>query len=231
MNPIPDQELNALECAKSDILSQVDGLMVETSEDCRAAEGLVVKIATTLKSVEERRKFFVGPLNEHVKRINALFKDLTMPLEAGSATVRRVVADFRGKERAAAEEAARVAREAEVKAARDRAMAEALSRKAEELQEQGELFAAKELAAKAEEHAERSVESMAVAVAPRPVAPPTSAVSTRKVWKWAVEDISRVPAQFLRTDDAKITVAVNGGARDIAGITIYCEEIAVVRTR
>jgi ElaB/YqjD/DUF883 family membrane-anchored ribosome-binding protein len=53
--------------------------------------------------------------------------------------------------------------------------------------------------------------------------------SLRETWHYDLEDISKVPPQFLALDRGKIRKAIGAGAREIAGLKIYSTEKAVTR--
>ena len=50
------------------------------------------------------------------------------------------------------------------------------------------------------------------------------------VWKWAIEDESKVPAEYWELNTAKITKVVKAGIREIPGVRIYAEQVPTVRT-
>jgi hypothetical protein len=65
-----------------------------------------VKVA--IKKLEERRKFYVGPMNDHIKTINKEFATWSYPLETMLETLKTKIGDYivlqRERDRIAAEE-------------------------------------------------------------------------------------------------------------------------------
>jgi hypothetical protein len=59
-------------------------------------------IATSRKRLEEQRAFFVKPLNDHVKTINAQFKERQGPLDEADSIIRRKVIAWNTAQRAIA---------------------------------------------------------------------------------------------------------------------------------
>lgn len=57
-----------------------------------------------------------------------------------------------------------------------------------------------------------------------PAPPKVKGVSSVKRWKYEVEDEAKVPREFLAVDRGAIKRAVDGGAREIAGVRIFQEE-------
>lgn len=51
-----------------------------------------------------------------------------------------------------------------------------------------------------------------------------STITIRKLWKFKVEDQSKIPTEFLCPDEEKIKQAIKDGKRQIPGISIYEEE-------
>jgi membrane protein involved in colicin uptake len=193
-------------------------------------------IARKIRAVDDRRKFFVAPLNAHVKQINEFFASVVNPYKEAEATLRKSIATFRREESRLAAEEARRADEARRAAEDTRRKAEmmrlALECKAKEAAEKGQSTVAEKLLetaalqqAKASE-AESAIQDAVPACAP----PPTGkGVSSRTVAKWRVVDESVVPREYLRLDEKKIGEAVRAGTSGIPGIEIYAENIMVIR--
>lgn len=51
----------------------------------------------------------------------------------------------------------------------------------------------------------------------------------RSKWSWEVTDITKVPAEYLKVNEALLTAAVRGGKREIKGVRIYEEKILHIR--
>lgn len=57
-------------------------------------------------------------------------------------------------------------------------------------------------------------------------------MSTRKVWKFEITDVSKVPAEYLMVDERKVgeVVRIQKGETTIPGIRVYSEDVVAVRT-
>lgn len=147
--------------------------------------------------VEARKKFFVTPLKAHVKEIEAELKLVSGPLNQADAIIRAKVVDYR----IVLEEKAR--KEEEV-----------LRRKAEAKQK------------KVEEKAKSKGEPPPPPPpAPRVEVPQTiGGVTITKPWTYGIENINKVPREYLTLDTVAVMNAVRLGARKIPGLRIYQKE-------
>jgi hypothetical protein len=156
------------------------------------------------KNIEERRKEYVGPLNDKVKVINNLFKTITEPLDEADKITRKKVLDYRAEQE------------------RKRLEAEAIN--------QAKLDIAKrEMELNGEISPDTDTKPVEVPQAPaKIVRGALGSAGTAKVWKWQVEEFAKIPEQFKTTDDKKILKAVQGG-QAIPGIKAWQEETLRVK--
>lgn len=77
---ISREQVRELETDISNLTAQVKGFQVLDEDSYSKAGELLSWIAVASKNCEEKRKFFVKPLNDHVSRINLLFKNYSEPL-------------------------------------------------------------------------------------------------------------------------------------------------------
>jgi hypothetical protein len=150
-----------------------------------------------LKQMEEKRKFFVKPLNDHVKNINDGFHEVAKPFEQGLLSLNIKRSEYIKLEQNRIENERREA----VRLAQEKAEAEGKD------------------ATKAVEKIEKQAEKELKAASTVSTGISTSYMA--KVWTWDVEDIKLVPWEFLTVDDAKVTKAVGEGVRKIAGIKVF----------
>ncbi len=181
-------------------------LVVFDDESLTRATNMLGRVATLKKELEERRKFFVGPLNEQVKRINDLFRSLAAPLDRVDQILRdKVLAYRREQERRRREEEERL-------------------RKLQEAEQK-----------KLEKKAEKKGLEPPPPPAPVVLAGPARTVSAdlgkatvRVVWDFEIVDPSQLPREYLIPDVAKIRAVVRAGVREIPGVRIYqTEQLAV----
>ena len=99
---MPTIETTAIETrAVAKIRREVGGLgdtarelVVDNEDTARNATGLLVFVANAKRKLEEQRVFLVKPLNDHVKNINAKFKEWVQPLDVADRVVRGKMLDF-----------------------------------------------------------------------------------------------------------------------------------------
>ena len=188
---------------------------------------LSAQVSIAVRGLEDVRKKAVGPLNQQVKEINALFASVTGPGEETIALAKRLKSAWDEQERA------REAREREAQ----RLAQEAAARKEREAMER--LEAAKTEKARAKAMADAAAASVALTAAT--VAEPLRAatalkgdfgsMSTRKAWVFEVVDPAQVPRAYCTPDPRAIRAAVAAGIRQIAGVNIYEEDVQVQRIR
>ena len=187
---------------------QVDKLLVYSQarvvvydEDAKGATDDLSMISSLKKNIEERRKEYVGPLNDKVKAINNLFKTITEPLEQADQITRRKVLDYRAEQ-------------------------ERKQREAEAINQAKQDIARREM----ELNGEITVDTTPVDV-PQVAKITRGALGTAgtaRVWKWQVEDFTKIPDQFKTTDDKKILKAIQAG-QSIQGIKAWQEETLRVK--
>lgn len=196
-----------------------------TDEEMAAkADDFMNQLTAEAKAVDEARKAQHKPHDDAKKAIQLKWCPLIDMLGTAKELFRpRITAWLRAKQARAEEERKRQEAEAlaKLQAAEDAKRA---------AQEQGTVEATIQ-ARQAAEAAE-----VAVAETARPVRAQvkgnyaTKARSLRKVWKYRVTDAALVPREWLCIDETKISQAIrraDAPVREIAGIEIYCEEIAV----
>lgn len=167
-----------------------------------------VIIARIEKELEAERKRIVDPKNKELKEINSFFKQFSDQLDALKETARKKIGDYRSeKERKRLEEQKRL----------DAILAQQREEELKRAQAEGTTAPAIGL-------------SVPVAPIANTVHSDTGAASGRSVWKWSVEDLTKVPEEYFILDEKKINGLVRGGVREIAGIKIYEEKDVSFRT-
>jgi len=177
-----------------------ESLSVQSADDTKMATDTLSTIAQVKKGLEEKRKEFVAPLNGFVKEINEAFKELAKPIDEADRMVRDRVAAY-------------------LKAQDDRR------------KEEARVNALKLEAAEAEARLKgEPVKPVPILHSPAPQRTVTSsgAVGGRKTWKWALEDLSQVPKEYLMLNETLVGKVVGAGIRAIPGIRIYEDLVVVV---
>jgi hypothetical protein len=207
VNPYIDQGVLSLHEQALKLRTYATETYIDNDTDVRVATNDLSTIAKLKKALEEKRKEYIGPINEHLKFINDAFKTITGPLEEADQITRRKILDYRAAEQKKADEIAEI----------NRLRVEAAQREAQ-LSGTGEI-------------------SEPVVVIETPPPPVTTiradvgTLGTMKIWKWEVTDITKVPAEYLIVDGARLTRVVKAGVRDIPGIRIYSEDTLTVRAK
>jgi phage gp36-like protein len=202
--PEKDQELNQIESKCSRILKKAQKIEVmddKTVED--ASTGLKV-VRDLKKTIEEKRKFFVKPLNDHVKRINEFFKTFSFPLDQADRILKKKILDYQQLKRKQMEKEK-----------------ERLQKKIKKAEESKTGVLSLRLKQKQEE-IEKELTSRTVKY--------DSGVKTitRKKWTFEIVDISKIPREYLMVDTVKINQAIKQGVREIPGVKIYQKEEIVM---
>lgn len=222
-----DSKVVAVKEQSVKIVEQAQTLVVTNDAQAVVATEVLGTLKGMSKQVEETRQFFVGGLNEQVKKFNASFKKLSEPLVEADKIVRNKILAYRQEQE----------RKRQVEQAR-------IDKEAREEQERLDKIAAEEQAKlnkKAEEEGTApwdipQVEAQTVAVAPLTIAKAPTTIhsaagmtSVKKVWKFYIKNESLIPREYLIVNETKIREAVRNGVREIAGVEIKQEESLAIR--
>ncbi len=179
--------------------------VVSSLEETKDATNDLSMIAKLKKALEEKRKEYVGPLQDHVKEINDAFKTLMQPIEEADRITRDKILAYQ-----------KIL--ADQKAEEERINAMRLEAARAEMELKGELTEPVELVEVSDG-------------APKTVRTDSGMIGQRMIKKWELEDIALVPEEYKMLDSAKITKMVKAGIPSIPGIRIYEEPIIAVTTR
>lgn len=201
------QEVKELETDLANIKGRAQCLIVQCDEDYASGSETLTWIQNSLKKCEERRKFFVKPLQDHVARINLFFKNFTEPLQGFKDEISTKLLTYRSEQ-----EAKRQAEEE-----RKRKEQERLTRKAEKQYEKTGVAVSAPLPI------------VAVPEAPKTTFSDLGAVTAKKAWAWSITNEKLIPREYLCIDEKKINAVIRAGIREIKGISIYQKEILSVK--
>ena len=199
---LQDKQVLVIQKESKDVVTRAENFQIISEESASTANKVLHWIAQKKKELEDRRKFFVQPLNDHVKRINAEFKEVTEPLEKADGIIRGKVIEWRAK----------IEMEIQKKN-------EELRKKAEKEREKQEK--------KAEAKGEVPPAPTPIPVVELPKS--IDGVSTMKVWTYEILDIGKVPIDFMVLDSVAVIRAIRQGVRDIPGLRIFQKETIQVR--
>lgn len=205
-----ESEAMKLQVQVTDLETRSGEIVISSETELGYASVILSNIVTTKKAIEDRRVFLVKPLNDHVSRINAMFKEIATPLIHQETTLKNKIRDYRA-------EVERKKREEELEQRRQEAARE---------KERQEAAAAEIPVTIPEPEAEPSrAVSFQAASQPKTV----GSMTARKVWKFEVTDAAQVPREFLIVNETAIREAVRQGNRDISGVRIYQDEVIASR--
>lgn len=182
--------------------AQVDQLVgmaerqpVENERTAKMAVAVIERCSKRRKTLDEARTAAVKPLNDQVKEINGRFQPEIKRLKAAEDTLKGRVLAYQREVRRRAEEAARKAREEQM---RQEAEARKNARPAPPPPPPPDPAAATKAA--------------------------LSGLKTRKTWTFQVEDLSQVPVGYLQLNETAVRQAIREGAREIPGLRIFEDE-------
>lgn len=195
----PDQKLAEISKEVVKMEEQAAKLKVTNEEEASSATTFLSGIKARLKRIEELRVFFVKPLNDQVKAINAKFAEQSDPLENAERVVKRAIGDYTMEQHR-----------------RARAEEERLAKLREKQNERRD-----------EKGLDPILTPLPTVARPEAtIKTDGGKATTTLVWKFEVQVPSQVPVEYMTVDESKIRKAVQAGIREIAGVRIY-EDVQV----
>ena len=197
MKELETVEVKDLVSSLSQCVKTAQEIEVVDEESDLYAKNMIASCTLPLRKAEELRKKFVKPLNDHVKTINAFFKERTAPLDKAVKLVKQKVAIFyqEQQEIARKKEEERLAREAELV----RLNITAEEKGIEPIEESSQIVEAPE----------------------KTVTTEAGKVTMRERWDFTVEDFQMVPRRFLVINPVEVRKEIAKGIRDISGLHIF----------
>ncbi len=220
-----DSKIVAVKEQSVKIVEQAQTLVVTNDAQAVVATEVLGTLKGMSKQVEETRQFFVGGLNEQVRKFNASFKKLSEPLAEADKIVRNKILAYRQEqERKRQAEQARIDKEA-------REEQERLDKQAAEEQAKLDKKAEKEGTAPWDipQVEVQTVTPITIAKAPTVINSMAGMASVKKVWKFYIKDESLIPRKYLMVNETLIRDQIRLGVREIAGVEIKQEESLAIR--
>jgi len=178
-------------------------LSIVSIENARSATEDLAISGSLKKALEEKRKEYTAPLNEHIKAINTAFKTISDPLEVADRLLRDKVIAWQ-----------KVQEDIKRKAQELTALEAAAAVKRQEILEStGEIVEAPKVVAIFVPETDTSRVHAGLATA--------GAITN---WKWIEVNFAEVPNEYKMLDASKITKVVRAGVRSIPGLEIYPEK-------
>lgn len=179
--------------------------VVNNDEDAKIATNDLAVLAKLKKAIEEKRKEYVGPINEHLKSVNDTFKQFTEPLNEADTVTRQKVLAYRKEQERIRQEQERI-NQLRLEAAQA------------EMKLKGELTESVDLVEVKPEQPEHYRTDMGM-------------LGKFKVPKFEVVDFSLVPDEYKTLDTVKVGKVIRAGVRSIPGLRIWEEESLRVTTK
>lgn len=221
-------------------LSIAQSIEIDSPEMYQLGADELAAIKGKAKQLDEQRKELVQPLNETVKKINALFKRPLEILENAEGMIKRAMLGYNDKQRKIQAEAERKARElAEAERRRQQEEAARQAEEARQAAEAGDVQKAAELQQQSEETA--AVAEMITAPVIHMEKPKAAGINTRKTYKARVVDFKALLQGIIDGKAPEAVIEINEGvlnsqARSLKdsmkypGVEVYTEEGIAARS-
>lgn len=206
VNPGQDLAVTVLQDEANKLQVYAQNLTITTNDDVKLATNDLSLLSKLKKAIEEKRKEYVTPINDHIKAVNETFKTILVPVEEADKITRQKVMAYQREQdciRLAQEEVNRLRIEAAKK----------------EMELKGELT--------------ESVNLVEVVEVQKKVNADMGSLGTMKIWKFEVIDKALVPEDYKQIDMVKVGAVVRAskGGVSIPGIRIFSEETLKVSAR
>ena len=186
------------------LLDYANARVIVSLDDAKLAADDLSMIAKLKKAMESKRKDYLQPFQDHVKEVNEIYKTLMQPIETADMVTRSKVLSFQR------EQAELKAKQEEI----NRLRMEAATKEAE--LNNGEI--------------KESVNIIDVVTVPTHVYADNGTLGTSKVWKFEVEDLTKIPLEYLMPDMVKIGKVVRAGVK-IPGVKSWQENSLRVNSK
>jgi len=186
------------------LLDYANARVIMSLDDAKLAADDLSMIAKLKKAMESKRKDYLQPFQDHVKEVNEIYKTLMQPIETADMVTRSKVLSFQR------EQAELKAKQEEI----NRLRMEAATKEAE--LNNGEI--------------KESVNIIDVVTVPTHVYADNGTLGTSKVWKFEVEDLTKIPLEYLMPDMVKIGKVVRAGVK-IPGVKSWQENSLRVNSK
>ena len=198
IRPDTDEKVVSLYQEAVKLQQYAEARVIQSDGDIKVATDDLSIIAKFKKAIEEKRKEYVGPINEHLKAVNKVFQDFTAPLtEADSITRQKILVYRKEQER--------------IRQEQERINALRLEAARAEMELKGEL-----------------AESVGIVEVkpeqPKHYRTETGTLGTVPIKKWEDVDFKLVPDEYKIIDATKVGKVVRAGVPSIPGIRIWEEE-------
>ncbi|MFH1632409.1 MAG: hypothetical protein ABIG63_00155 [Chloroflexota bacterium] len=203
VNPNNDEAVVVMAEKAGRFLGYAQTRTIQSVDDEKLATDDLSLIGQLLKTIEDKRKEYAGPIDEHLKAVNLTFKRFTAPLHEASAILRNKILEFHASQKRLAAEAEEI----------NRLRMEAARR---EMELKGEL-------------SESVVLVDAPPEPPKTVHASISSGSVRQIPEFEVVDMKLLPPEFLMVNEVALGKQIRAGRRDIPGVRIWMKDSLTIR--
>ncbi len=186
------------------LLEFAEARVIQTNDDLKPATDDLSIIAKVRKGMEEERKKYLAPFQNHVKETNDAYKQFMSPIEQADKITRDKILAYDTAQR-------------RIRVAQEEINRKRIEAAQEEMKLKGELT--------------ESVNLIGVIQEVKRVSTEMGTSGIVKIRKWEVEDLSKVPLDYLMIDAAKVGKVVKAGIPFIQGIRIWLEASLRVTTK
>ena len=198
IRPDTDEKVVSLYQEAVKLQQYAEARVIQSDGDIKVATDDLSIIARLKKAIEEKRKEYVGPINEHLKAVNKVFQDFTAPLTEADSITRQKILNYRKEQERIRQEQERI-NQLRIEAAQA------------EMELKGELT--------------ESVKVIEVTpAAPTHYRTESGTLGKFMVRKWELVDFNLVPGEYKMLNEVLIGKLVRSGIKTIPGIRIYEEE-------
>ncbi|MDO9579081.1 MAG: hypothetical protein Q7J06_00715 [Bacteroidales bacterium] len=198
INPQTNQIVIALYEQALRLEDYAKALTITSDNDVKVSTDDLSLIAKLKKAIEEKRKEYVGPINEHLKSVNDAFKNFAEPLNQADSITRQKILNYRKEQERIRQEQERINQ------LRMEAAQAEMELKGELAEPVGIVEVKPEL--------------------PKHYRTETGTLGTVPIKKWEVVDFKLVPDEYKIIDTTKVGKVVRAGVPSIPGIRIWEEE-------
>lgn len=198
------------------ILAQAERAVISSAEAATKGAEFVKYIRNRKDTIDAERLKITKPFRDGIEAINNRFRPIVSKLEQAQKLISDKMLAYQNTEaRRIREEHEAKLRAAREEAERKRKEEEKFDRETDELV------------------AEMRGAPMPVITAPPKKAPAVKSASatftTRTEWRYEIEDFAKIPDEYKQLCEKMVKAAIQSGKREIPGLKIFSEEVAVVR--
>ena len=217
------QIIQPLEIQSRKYLNQIAQATISTEADRERACVFLKEISDFKKSAEAQKKEQTAELKAQIKEIDAQFKPALDFLTQADSITREKINQYLNAERI---------RQEKLAIERKRQEEEEALRRCEEIEnlkkdaDKYDPATREALLQSLQEQQNREIGKTATNTK---INLSSNASTVRTVWTFEIEDISKIPAEFLEVNSKAVNDAIRSGVREISGIKIFQKSVVAVK--